>query len=113
MIVQEYESQCFNSNADECNDLGQAAAQIIAYDYCPFSVAEDEPYGYSMPNYEDTCRDVAEGICEGALYGYIRDNGCSISTSALRNLQDDCGDQVDSMTGGSVAAAKNNIRRFR
>jgi len=111
MIVNKYERQCLNNNVDECDDLGQAAAQIIAYDYCPISAIEDEPVGYGTPNYKATCRSVAYGICKGAIYGYVRDNGCGISTSTLLNLQDDCEYQVDSMTGGSVAAAKSNLRK--
>jgi hypothetical protein len=90
--------------------LGQAAAQIIAFDYCPFYAADEaEGTAYGQPNYKATCRDVAEGICEGAIYGYVRDNGCSITTSALNNLQDDCEDQIYSMTSG--AAAKSNLRK--
>ena len=51
------------------------------------------------PNYKAQCKDVAESICEGAIYGYVVDNGCDITTSQLLNLQDDCEDQIESMVG--------------
>ena len=34
----------------------------------------------------------------------MRENGCSISTSKLSQLQGKCEDQVDSMTGGEEVA---------
>ena len=65
----------------------------IAYDYCPINVA----YDYSNPNYPSSCRNVAYGACRGAIYDNVIDNGCSISTKKLNNLQNKCEDQVDSM----------------
>eukprot|EP00956_Cyclotella_meneghiniana_P011642 scaffold16384_cov76-Cyclotella_meneghiniana.AAC.2 len=82
-----------DDNIDECYELGEAAAQEIAYDYCPINVA----YDYSNPNYPSSCRNVAYGACRGAIYDNVIDNGCSISTSKLNNLQNKCEDQVDSM----------------
>ena len=43
--------------------------------------------------------DVAEGICKGAIYGFIQENGCSIKTSELSDLQDQCDEQIKSMLG--------------
>jgi hypothetical protein len=72
----------------------------IAFAFCPFNAA-DATSTAAPPDYKASCRDVAEGICEGAIYGYVhvQDNGCSISTSQLNDLQDECGDQIDSMLG--------------
>jgi hypothetical protein len=92
--------------------LGHAAAQMIAFDYCPFSASDEaEGTAYGQPNYKASCRSVAYGVCEGAIYGYVRDNGCSISTSKLNQLQDECEDQVDSMTGGDANAALSKLLR--
>ena len=137
-VVDKYEKQCLDDSPDECNDLGQAAAQRksfyfdmwdcyfvidysfdphhvlsyifisseIAYAYCPFSATEDEASIYGAPNYKASCRSVAYGVCEGAIYGYVRQNGCSISTSKLDDLQDECEDLIDAMTGGETVLAE-------
>lgn len=107
-VVDKYDKQCLE-NPDECYDLGHAAAQMIAFDYCPFSAADSTSYG--SPNYKKECRSVAYGVCEGAIYGYVRDNGCSISTSKLGKLQDKCEDKVDSMTGGDESASVKFLRK--
>ena len=39
-------------------------------------------------------------MCEGAVGDKVNDNGCSISTSDLEDLQDKCVRQVNKMTGG-------------
>jgi hypothetical protein len=109
-VVAKYEKQCLENSPDECYDLGQAAAQMIAFDYCPFSVQADAT-AYGQPNYKASCRSVAYGVCEGAIYGYVRDNGCSISTSKLNQLQDECEDQVDSMTGGAEERSVASTRK--
>jgi hypothetical protein len=107
-VVAKYEKQCLENSPDECYDLGQAAAQMIAFNYCPFS-AQADATAYGQPNYKASCRSVAYGVCEGAIYGYVRDNGCSISTSKLNQLQDECEDQVDSMTGGDANVALSKL----
>ena len=84
---------------------------VIAFDYCPFSAADST--GYSSPNYKESCKDVATNICEGAVYGYVKQNGCSPSTSELAELQDKCDDQVESMVGGDevVVAMTRHLRK--
>jgi hypothetical protein len=108
-VVDKYEKQCLDDSPDECYDLGQAAAQMIAFDYCPFNAADEAATAYGQPNYKASCRSVAYGVCEGAIYGYVRDNGCSISTSKLNQLQAECEDQVDSMTGGDEEEKVVNV----
>eukprot|EP00956_Cyclotella_meneghiniana_P000016 scaffold40_cov68-Cyclotella_meneghiniana.AAC.3 len=98
-VVAKYEKMCLDDTPDECYDLGQTAAQIIAFDYCPFSAA-DEASATSAPDYKESCKEVATSICEGAVYNYVKQNGCSPSTSELAKLQDKCDDQVESMVGG-------------
>jgi hypothetical protein len=109
-VVTKYEKQCLDDSPDECYDLGQAAAQIIAFDFCPFSAADAT--GYSQPNYKASCRSVAYGVCEGAIYSNVRGNGCSISTSQLSKLQNKCEGQVDSMTGGeNIVQVSRHLRK--
>lgn len=87
-----------DDNVDECYELGEAAAQEIAYAYCPINVAYDS----SNPNYSSSCRNVAYGACRGAIYEDVIDNGCSISTGKLNQLQNRCENKVDSMIDGEV-----------
>ena len=98
-VVRFYEKQCLEETADECVDLGEAAAQEIAFEYCPFDAAASFA-PESSPDYKEKCREVATGICKGALKDQVNDNGCSISNNDLKDLQDKCEHQVDMMTGG-------------
>ena len=54
----------------------------------------------SRPDYKEACREVATGICEGAVGDQVNDNGCSLATSELLMLQNKCEYQVNMMTGG-------------
>jgi hypothetical protein len=77
----------------------------IAFAFCPFNAASGTSAS-DEPDYKAECRTVAYGICEGAMYGNIVSNGCDdVTTSELSAQQDKCKDQIDSMTGGSVAAS--------
>jgi hypothetical protein len=73
----------------------------IAFEYCPF----DASSSFARPDYKETCREVATGICEGAVGGKVKDNGCSISDNNLARLQKKCENQVNSMTGGDTVRA--------
>ena len=90
----------------------------IAFDYCPFTAADSYGHG-SEPDYKATCRSVAYGVCEGAIYDNVVDNGCKgISTSELNKLQYKCKGQVDAMTGGGeqtviVPECKNNGKNYK
>lgn len=111
-VVEKYEKQCLD-DPSECDALGQAAAQQIAFEFCPFSAADST--GYSSPNYKESCRSVAYGICEGAIYGYVQQNGCPMTTTELSQEQAKCEEQVDSMTGGeeeSAVATTSFLRKF-
>eukprot|EP00956_Cyclotella_meneghiniana_P032614 scaffold90348_cov51-Cyclotella_meneghiniana.AAC.1 len=102
-VVRNKERSCLNNSPDECNDLGFAASQAIAYDFCPYSAQEGAGAYSSPPNYKESCRSVAYGVCQGALKGDVESNGCSISSGELSKLMEECYYQVDSMTGGAVA----------
>jgi hypothetical protein len=98
--VKDYEKQCIGDDSSLCVELGETAAEIIVYsNVCP--------QGYSpsrYQNYKKTCRQVAYGICQGAIQTKMNEQ-CSKSaasqwksTSKLNQLMDMCEGQVDSMT---------------
>lgn len=95
-VVVEQENKCLNETLEECYDLGHAAVEQIAQDYCPFS-ATWNGHGEDEPDFKASCRSVAYSVCEGAIYQYSRDNGYKdITTSELngshdgRKRRDDC-----------------------
>ena len=53
-VVREKEKQCFHDSADECVDLGNAAARFIAYDHCDQNIAMARG-----TNWRRNCRDAA------------------------------------------------------
>lgn len=69
---------------------------VISDGYCPPATAEASPTLHSAPDDEASCRSIAYGTCEGAVYNYVMKNGCAPSTSALLQLQSRCKDGVDS-----------------
>ena len=86
---------------------------VIAFDFCPFDASDAAGYSNSSPtNYKESCKEVATSICEGAIYGYVKQNGCSLSTGKLTQLQAKCEGQVESMVGGEEVAVAMT-RRLR
>ena len=90
--------QCLDNDSSQCIALGETAASIIVYaNVCG---------GYSAENHQDylqTCREVAYGICEGAIRTKIEEqcpDQLPVSTTELNSLMGMCVEQVDSMTGG-------------
>jgi len=59
-VVVEKEMLCFRDTADECVDLGNETARIIAYDHCDrFRVTNQRK------QWRRNCRDVAVAQCGG------------------------------------------------
>ena len=69
----------------------------IVSEYCSSSAISFAPE--STPDYKQNCREVAYGVCEGAIGDQV-DDDCSMSTSDLLELQSKCKQQVNEMTGG-------------
>ena len=99
--------QCRNSGqaAKDCNELGKVAAGNIVdrSNVCP---AEDEasgPFGASHHNlqkFRRHCRSVAYGQCKGYITNAVRQcGGDRLSLRKQSRLQDECEEEVDSMTG--------------
>jgi hypothetical protein len=81
----------------------------IAFDYCP---PPADAYGASRhKNYKKTCREVAYGVCEGAVGSNVQSNGCSITTSETRTLQKKCKSKVNSMTSSAVEQGEVSMTR--
>ena len=98
--------QCRNSGqaAKDCNELGKIAAGNIVdrSNVCP---AEDESEGYgashhNLQKFRRECRSVAYGKCKGFITNAVRQcGGDRLSLRKQSRLQDECEDEVDSMTG--------------
>ena len=83
---------------DECIDLGNEAARIIAFQYC-------HPNLMSTSNHKDyrvTCRAVAISQCSGQVYNNVRSECGAPNTKKLSSLQKKCSNQVKSMIGDST-----------
>ncbi len=93
-IVTQKEKQCFRDNADECVDLGDEAAHIIAYNHC------GGHYGMasSSRNWRKECRNAAIDQCKTQIRNKTRNAcGSSPSTRDLKKLQNRCKGQVKKM----------------
>jgi len=97
-VVVEKEKECFRDSADECVDLGNAAAREIAYDFCP-RLGTSSSKG-ERPQWRRNCRDAAIDQCRGQVSGEVRDEcGGGFSTNELRTLQNKCRNKVLTMIG--------------
>lgn len=103
--------ECRNSDqaADDCNDLGSAAARIIVRDsgYCP---PEDTMHSASrgknnLKKFRRECRSVGTGSCQGDIRHQARECGASLNTRQQSQLQRKCRDEVDRLTGNYVTDA--------
>ena len=90
--------QCLDDDSSQCIALGETAASIIVFaNVCDGSSAARHQ------DYLQTCREVAYGICEGAINDKIEEqcpDQLPVSTTELKLLMGMCVEQVDSMTGG-------------
>lgn len=93
-VVVEKEMLCFRDTADECVDLGNEAARIIAYDHCNrFRVTNQRK------QWRRDCRDVAVAQCGGQVFDQVRNECGSPTPSELKSLQNKCRSQVLTMIG--------------
>jgi len=93
--VVEKEKECFRDSADECVDLGNAAAREIAYSHCGIMGMNSV-----SKKWRRNCRDAAVDQCRGQVSGEVRDEcGGGFSTNELRTLQNKCRNKVLTMIG--------------
>ena len=95
-VVTEKEKECFHDSADECVDLGNEAARILAYDYCE---TNSGPGMVNVKEWRRECRDAAVDQCRGQMFSQVRSECGSPNTSDLRDLQSKCWNQVLTMIG--------------
>ncbi len=93
-MVTEKEKKCFRDSAEECVDLGNAAARIIAYDYCQIGMMSSH-----SKKWRKDCRDAAIDQCRGQMFNEVRGECGSPSTGDLRSLQNKCKNEVLTMIG--------------
>lgn len=101
--------ECRNSDqaADDCNDLGSAAARIIVRDsgYCPpedFGSASSQGRKNNLKKFRRECRSVGTGSCQGDIRNQARNCGARLNTRQQSELQRQCKDEVDRLTGKYV-----------
>lgn len=92
-VLKEKEKQCFNVSPDECIDLGNEAARIIAFEHC-------EIFQHSShPDFKETCRNVAIGQCQGQIFHEVKKLCGAPSTHKIWELQNKCENKVNSLIG--------------
>ena len=95
-VLNKYEKKCFHDSSDECIDLGNEAARMIAYNFC----GGNRSYIYQL--YRETCRNVAINQCKGQVYGQVRSECGSQPSNVISHLQNHCSNQVKSMIGDNT-----------
>lgn len=94
-IVHKYEKECLHDSSDLCIELGETAADIIAFNHC-------RPSGRRPSSFQDfprNCRDVGTNQCQGSMNDRVRRHcGSRANTSTLLSLQNSCRSQVNSLT---------------
>eukprot|EP00984_Skeletonema_dohrnii_P019755 scaffold9511_cov182-Skeletonema_dohrnii-CCMP3373.AAC.12 len=100
--VRYHEKECLGggeSGIDECNDLGEAAATLIAEEVCP---VEDLMMAADVrerrPNWRKTCKRTAIGICKGNIYSKVKEMcGKTIKKDKYDELKRKCRTTVKSL----------------
>lgn len=95
-IVQKYEKKCLHDSPDLCIELGDTAADIIAFDHCRPNSGSSAS---SSQNFPRNCRDVGTNQCQGSMNDRVRRHcGSRANTSTLLSLQNSCRRQVNRLT---------------
>eukprot|EP01083_Nonionella_stella_P040998 111167_1 len=99
--VQKVEKQCLNNDPSQCTDLGETAAEIIVFDNVCQPQFDSQAVPPRPPDYKETCREVAYGICQGQISAKINEYcaDSNVRSNRLLRLMDKCEDQVDKMVG--------------
>ncbi len=95
-IVVQKEKECFRDSSDECVDLGDEAARIIAYDHCGSMRSSSRG---SRRSWRRQCRDAAVDQCRSQVRNAVRNECGSPSTRDLTTLRNKCRNQVLTMIG--------------
>lgn len=96
--------QCRNSDqaADDCEDLGKAAAKQIVEDadgVCPSGRFGAMHHGNQVKKFRKECMKTGINKCQGSIGDAVKDCGGSASSKKRNSLGRGCKDMVRSMTG--------------
>lgn len=93
-VVTQKEKECFHDSADECVDLGDEAARIIAYEHCGtignLSIGK---------HWRRECRAAAIDQCRAQVRNEVRNDCGSPNAQDLKILKNKCWTQVRTMIG--------------
>lgn len=96
-VTQFVDEMCLGE-PDQCFELGDAASDEIAYDYC--QMASHKTRDWKKPDFQAICREVGISDCKGQLRSKIEDYcGDSLSTYELHYQQKKCTKKVNEMVG--------------
>jgi hypothetical protein len=89
--LNDIERQCLDDSPDECIELGNLSAQIIAARHCGLISRA------GVPDFQAICREVGINHCRGSVFNQATDiDMCGSPTSRdLLRLQNECEDTVD------------------
>ncbi|KAL9181698.1 hypothetical protein ACHAXT_012041 [Thalassiosira profunda] len=100
--LREIETFCFANNVSRCDDLGENAAEAIAFDHCEIYASHggNPP---EKPSYKEQCRAEAIDVCKGNMIEKINNfcPGKDISYEELQEAKAECEDTVNDLIGWS------------
>ena len=94
-VVTERENECFRDSSDECDELGNEAARILAFDHC----GRVSGMSGGRNRWRRICRDEAITQCRRRISRSVNNECGSPSSRDVRNLQNKCRNKVLTMIG--------------
>jgi hypothetical protein len=89
--------------ADDCDELGRAAARIIVQDsgLCDES-SSGRDFSHSIKQFKRACRGAAKDECESSIRDELEDCGADDSLRTARPLKRKCKEEIRSLTRGML-----------
>ena len=86
--------------ADDCDELGRAAAHIIVQDsgLCVFGFDRSNP----IKQFKRACRGAAKDECESSIRSKLENCGADSSLRTARSLKRKCNEEIRSLTRGML-----------
>ena len=97
-VVTQKEKECFHDSAEECDDLGNEAARILAYEHCGVHFSTST----SSNSWRKECRAAAIDQCRAQVWNEVRNECGRPTTQDLRILKSKCWNKVRTMIGDRV-----------
>lgn len=102
-MVEQIKKECLNDSTDQCEDLGEAAAEGIVFENVCIPMFDSQAAGNKKPNYKKTCKKVARGICKGDISRKIK-KYCpddKVNANKLERLMGKCKSEINSLVDGA------------